>query len=92
MENTIKLPEAYLKKISALQTKFRDYVGAFGTLYMEKLQLDKLIKDSIAREEKLQSDFAKSQEEESALVQDIIKEFGEGQLDIKNGVFIPDKK
>lgn len=90
MNETKKITESELEEIKTLQSKFQDLRFQFGGLYIEKLTVDEAIKDVTRRENQLQDEWKNLQKQNSDLIDAILKKYGEGSLNIKEGVFIPE--
>ena len=91
MNEKIKLTEEELTKIREHQVNVQNKIDQFGRLYLEKLSVDAAIKAVTDRESQLQSDWTTLQITESELLDGILKKYGEGSLDVREGVFIPEK-
>jgi len=89
MAEPIKISEEDLKKIRDIQTQYQIKMGEFGKLYLEKMGIDKAIKAITARETQIQNDWESLQKAESDFIDDLLKRYGEGNLDLKQGIFIP---
>jgi len=90
MNEKIKLTEEELTKIREHQVNVQNKIDQFGRLYLEKLSVDAAIKAVTDRESQLQSDWTTLQKTESELLDGILKKYGEGSLDVREGVFIPE--
>jgi hypothetical protein len=89
--NKIKITEEELVEIRNLQTKYQDTQFAFGKLYLEKMQIDNMLQTFKEKEAKLQEKWEKCNKLEQDTLDKLLKKYGEGQLDIKEGVFIAEK-
>ena len=89
--NEIKMTEDEINEIRGLQEKLQEKRFQFGNLYIEKIQIDDYIKAISEKEIAIQEDFKNLQKMESDLIEKILKKYGEGNLDLKAGVFIPEK-
>ncbi len=86
----IKLKDEELRTIQEIQEKNGIMLGQFGTLYLDKMQIDEAIKVVTTKEQKLQEEWVSLRKKENELIDKIIKSYGEGSLDMKNGTFTPD--
>lgn len=91
MKDPIKITPEETKSITDLQTEVQKSTVNFGSLYIEKIQVDSLIKVIAERESVLQEEWKKLQAKENELVQSFYKKYGNGSLDIKQGLFIPNE-
>lgn len=88
----IKVSDEELNSIHSLQVKFQEKIEQFGKLYLDKMSVDAAIKAITEKEVQLQTEWESLKKQETTLVDTILKKYGEGSLDIKEGVFIPDVK
>jgi phage host-nuclease inhibitor protein Gam len=89
MLQPIKIKDTELAAIKAHQERVQKTIYGFGNLQLEKLELDRLIADHIARENKLKEEWANIQKSEQDLLDGFIKSYGEGNLNVSDGTFIP---
>lgn len=89
MVEPIKVPEEDLKKVAEIQAQYQTKITEFGNLYLEKMGIDEAIKIISDRETQIQADWKEIQKKESAFIEDLLKRYGEGNLDLKAGVFVP---
>jgi regulator of replication initiation timing len=86
---SVKLPEEQLAEIKMLQGKFQDAVLKLGTLQVEKMQLDNAVSDFLAKEKQLKEEWVSLQKLEQGLLDNIVKTYGEGNLNMTDGTFTP---
>jgi len=91
-EEPIKIDNNCLSEIKMLQEKFQQKTFEMGILYLEKMQIDELIKNTTSKEQKLQDEWNSLKNMENQLIDNLIKKYGEGSLDLSKGVFVSDKK
>ena len=89
MTNTIKFTEQELTEIKTLQGKFQGKVFEFGQFRIERMRLLGLVKDLEVRESKAEEEFKSLQALETSLLESLTKKYGEGQLNMQDGTFIP---
>ena len=82
MENQVTLTLEEISKVKEFQQKNQEFVSILGQIDIQKLNLD-LTRDRIKQE------IASSNEEQNAFAMEIQSKYGEGQIDIEKGVFIP---
>lgn len=90
MSQKIKISEEEVKSVRELQAKFQEVRFNFGGLYLEKLAVDSAVKALTEREGQLQDAWKDLQKQENELLDTILKKYGEGSLDVKEGFFIPE--
>lgn len=89
MSTQIQIKQEELSQIKQLQSKFQSSIMKMGQLQVEKMELDKAVNDFLENEKKLKEEWISLQKEEQAILDNIIKTYGEGSLDMTNGTFIP---
>jgi hypothetical protein len=92
MSEPIKITEEELSEVRMLRGKFHERVVQFGTLYLEKMQVEAQVKSITDKEQELQQEWKNLQKMEDDLLDKIIKKYGEGSLDLENGTLVPSKK
>ena len=92
MNETIKISDEELSEVKLLQNKFSERLYQFGNLYLEKMQIEEAVKSIQGKEEQLQNEWKNLQKMENDLIEKILKKYGEGSLDLKAGLFIPERK
>lgn len=91
MENvtTTKLTEAEFAEIKMLQSKFQEMVIQFGNLQIEKMELDRLVTEFVEKEKSLKDEWINIQKLEQTLMDKIVQKYGNGNLNMSDGTFIP---
>lgn len=89
MNEVIKISENEMAEIKMLQSKFQNMIVKFGELQIEKMELDKMVSDFVNKEKTLKEDWTNLQKLESELMDKILKKYGEGNLNMNDGTFIP---
>ena len=92
MPEPIKMTDAELTEVRKLQEQYQQKLAQFGLLYVDKMQVEEAVKGVVERENKLQEEWAALKKAENLLIDKFLKAYGEGSLDIQNGVFIPEVK
>jgi hypothetical protein len=90
--STIKITDEELNTVRTVQAKFQDVRFQFGGLYIEKLAVDAAIKAITDREGQLQEAWKGLQKQENDIIEAILKKYGEGNLDLSKGEFIPSEQ
>lgn len=90
MNEKIKITEEELKTIRDIQGGFHQTQMDFGHLYLEKMAVEKAVKDITEKEAVLQERWISLQKQENDTVEAILKKYGEGNLDLSKGEFIPE--
>jgi hypothetical protein len=89
MSDTVKISESEFAEIKMLQGKFQEMVIEFGHLGIEKLELDRLVTNFVENEKKLKEKWTNLQKLEKDLLDKIVQKYGTGNLNMKDGTFIP---
>lgn len=92
MTEEIKFSPEELGNIKKLQEEFNRKMFEFGQLYLRRMELDSAFKDLIETEKKIQEDYSGLQKQETDLLAQLTQKYGEGQLNINDGTFIPSPK
>jgi len=91
MNEKVKITDSELDSIRTLQNKIQETINLFGRLYLEKMSVEAAIKTITDKEENLQNEWKSLLKQESEIIEAILKQYGEGSLDLKEGMFIPEK-
>jgi len=91
MSNPIKFTDQELAEIRMLQGKFQEKVFEFGKFRLERMHLLKLVKELEDRESKAEEEYVQLQTMETALLEKLTAKYGEGQLSLQDGTFLPSK-
>lgn len=89
MSESIKIESEELQEFYKLKDGIQKNTFELGVLYLEKMELDGLIKSMSDKENELRNKVGEFRKKESELMERILKKYGEGNLDIKNGIFTP---
>lgn len=92
MSEQIKMTDNELAEVRMLQEKFQEKVFQLGQLYLQKMQVESSIKAVTDQETKLRDDWTNLQKMENEMVEKLLQKYGEGALDLKAGLFLPEKK
>ena len=82
MENQVTLTLEEISKVKEFQQKNQELINILGQIDLQKINLD-LTRD------KIKQDVVAANEEQNSFAMEIQSKYGEGQIDIENGVFIP---
>ena len=82
MENQVILTIEEIQKFKEFQQKNQELINVLGQIELQKLNLD-ISKDQIKQQ------MIDMSEEQNSFAQEIQSKYGEGQVDIDKGVFIP---
>lgn len=80
--NNIKFTEEEMKTLQDLQKSHNDATLAFGSVYLQKKQLEEL-------EVGLNNEFQTLKTRENSFMADVVKKYGEGSVDPNTGIFTP---
>ena len=89
MNEPVKVEEVFLNEIKLLQSKFQESIYKLGNLQIEKMELDRLVTEFVEKEKKLKDEWASLQNLEKSLMDKIVQKYGEGNLNMSDGTFIP---
>ncbi len=88
MNEKIKITDEELNSIKTLQGKFQDTIDSFGRLYLEKMTIETAIKSVATKEGQLQEVWVGLQKQETEIIESLLKKYGEGNLDVSQGMFL----
>ncbi len=91
-QENIKMTDDEIAEIKILQDKFQKKIFQLGQLYLKKLQTESVVKSLNEEELKLGNEWKILQKTESELIDKLLNKYGEGSLDLSNGIFISEKK
>ena len=83
-----KLDKEHLEEIKELRQKFNNISVEIGNITIEREMLKAQLSSVTSRRESLMSQFETLRTQESELFQKLTDRYGDGQIDIENGVFI----
>ena len=89
MSEPVKMNENILAEIKMLQAKYHESIYKMGNLHVEKMELDQMVSDFVEKEKKLNEEWRSIQKLEQSLLNKIIQQYGEGNLNLSDGTFIP---
>jgi hypothetical protein len=89
MSQPIKLSDQEFAEIKLLNGKFQEMVYKFGTLQIDKMNLDAAVTEFVEKEKKLKEEWGSLQKLEDGLTDAIVKKYGEGNLNLTDGTFTP---
>ena len=92
MSTPIKIKDNEIAEIKMLQSKFQENIYKFGSLQVEKMELDRLVGEFIEKEKKLKEEWSSLQQLEQSLLDKIVKTYGVGNLNMADGTFTPVKE
>jgi len=92
MSEPIKLKQEELDGLKQIQSKYQEKIYLFGQFYLERVALDEKIKQLADAEAKAREEYADIQKDEQNWVNKIAESYGDGNLSLADGTFIPAKK
>ena len=84
-----KLDKEHLEEIQELRQKFNATSIELGNLTIEREMLKAQLSSIITRRETLMSQFETLRTQESELFQKLTDRYGDGEIDIEQGIFKP---
>jgi hypothetical protein len=92
MAEPIKLSQEELEELRAIQTAYQEKTFSFGQLYIDKLNLVEKQKDIDMVEDKIKQELIDTQKKEQAWMDKVSTKYGDGNLSLSTGTFIPKEK
>jgi coenzyme F420-reducing hydrogenase delta subunit len=92
MSEPKKISAEELSEIKLLQTKFQESIYKLGNLQIEKMELDRLVTEFVEKEKRLKEEWISLQKMEQNLLDKIVQKYGEGNLNMTNGTFVPNSE
>jgi|DEB0MinimDraft_10_1074344.scaffolds.fasta_scaffold358886_2 uncharacterized coiled-coil DUF342 family protein len=84
-----KLDKEHVEQIRELRQKFNTTSIELGNLTIEREMLKAQLSSITSRRDELMSRFEMLRNDESELFQKLTERYGDGQIDIEQGLFIP---
>ncbi len=88
-DTEVKFSEEEMKSLTELQQTYANIQNALGGVSVQRMRVEAQAKDVDTAEAQLKSQFAENQTREREFVQSINKKYGDGNLNLENGVFTP---
>ncbi len=92
MSENVKMSVEEVAEVRGVQEAFQNKIYQLGQLYLQKIQAENATKFVIDQESKLKDDWNEIQKRENELVDKLLAKYGQGSLDLKEGIFISDTK
>ena len=89
MNNVIKFTNEEMDSIRKLQQAYQEKVIVFGQLNIERMAIERSIKELNEAENKLREEYLQLQTDETKLLSDLSSKYGDGNLSLKDGTFTP---
>jgi predicted nuclease with TOPRIM domain len=89
MSEAVKIDENIIAEIKMLQSKFQESIYKMGNLHVEKMELDRLVNEFVEKEKKINEEWTSLQKLEQGLMDKIVQKYGEGNLNMADGTFVP---
>jgi hypothetical protein len=89
MSQPIKITEQEFSEIRLFQGKFQELIFKLGTLQVEKMELDRAVTAFVDKEKTLKDEWTSLQKLEEGLVDKVVAKYGEGNLNMTDGTFLP---
>lgn len=88
----IKFSEEEIQSLQEIQEKYIAIQNDFGTLAINRIRVEKSLTAIDVAEENLRKAFDENRDKETEYVDGITKKYGDGTLNIEDGVFEPKPK
>ena len=92
MSDSIKMSDSELAEVRMLQEKFQQKLYQLGQLFLQKKQMEVASRNLDEQETKTWDEWTGLQKMENELMEKLLAKYGEGNLDVTKGEFIPGKK
>lgn len=89
MGEPVKITPEELQEFNNLKLEIQKNIFEFGELYLEKMELDRIYKSMADKETQLRNKTEEFKKQERELMDKIFKKYGEGNLNVKEGIFTP---
>jgi len=89
MSEIKKVEQTDIEKLKSLQTQYSELSTKLGQLKIEQLLVNQQVDRLKQVEDTFTSEYFKLQSEEQKLAEEISKKYGNGQINIDTGEFIP---
>lgn len=89
MKQPIKITKEELDAFNKAKTDIQLVMFKLGELYLEKMEMDHIIQELSEKEKLLREDVVKIKKDELALMDNMLKKYGEGNLSLEKGEFTP---
>jgi predicted nuclease with TOPRIM domain len=89
MAEQVKFTDEEVKNLQELQAKYSQATADFGRIKVQKILLESEMEFLSNKESELEVFYRSLQKTESETVKALSTKYGDGQLDLSNGVFIP---
>ena len=87
----VKFSEDEMKQVGDLRETYANLQSALGQVSVQRLRLEQQLSDLDIAETNIKTQFVETQTKESNFVKDINTKYGNGNLDLNTGVFIPNQ-
>lgn len=84
-----KIEQQELDTLHNISKKYEELVISFGQIQVQRILLKQQLERLDEDEQKLKKEYGDNQILERNMVTDLNKKYGEGQLNLQNGTFIP---
>ena len=91
MSEKIKMTDGELAEVKMLQEKFQQKMFQLGQWALQKWDAEARIKANTEQETKLKDEWNSLQKMENELIEKLLSKYGEGNLDLANGIFVSEK-
>ena len=89
--SAVKFSEEEMKELDGIQSTYFEVQNKFGAVAVTRLRLEQQLNDMNQYTDELRKNFIDNQEEEKKFLEKIREKYGDGNLDLESGVFIPNK-
>ena len=86
-----KIEQQELEKLQNISKKYKELVVLFGQIQVQRILLTQQLEKLDEEESKLKAEYGSNQLLERETVTELNKKYGEGQLNLQSGEFMPIK-
>ena len=92
MADAIKFTDKEMNEVNELQSNYLNLQNALGQISMGRIKLQQQMDEFNKAEDNIRTQFQETQSKERDFIKKISEKYGDGNLDITNGVFTPKPK
>ncbi len=89
MPEEVKFTEEEMKQINDLQQSYVGLQNTLGQMSVNRIRMEQQLDNLTQAETNVKNEFISTQKKERDFVETINKKYGDGNLDLSNGVFTP---
>ena len=87
---TRKLDKEHLDELQTLRNSFSSNANTLGSIALEQIALQRRLDFLNAEQDRLYTEFESLREQEQELIEKMRERYGDGQINMAEGIFTPD--